>query len=175
MSSGHIVTSAGPRLGRGARVPAAACSRAWGLGSGFSVGIPGSLSIPSLEALTSSGGSALGPAHGLARRPGPWPGTLAAGNGSARCSEFCTEAPSEIKDVQSDAVGPGCEMWVLTITVCSLRKGSAWAPTDSSPMSRPPSMHLPSEGACYERPTPHPTSRRRRRPPPTGRYGSATR
>ena len=120
-----------------------------GLGSGFSVGIPDPLSIPSLEAPTSSGGSALGPAHGLgldgrapAGAPGQ-PGMVQPGAGI-----FGTEAPSEIKDVQSDAACPGCD--VVLITVCSLRKDHLGAYGFESDVS-PAIDALATRGVRYER------------------------
>ena len=120
-----------------------------GLGSGLSVGIPDPLSIPSLEAPTSSGGSALGPAHGLgldgrapAGAPGQ-PGMVQPGAGI-----FGTEAPSEIKDVQSDAACPGCD--VVLITVCSLRKDHLGAYGFESDVS-PAIDALATRGVRYER------------------------
>ena len=132
-----------------------------GLGSGLSVGIPDPLSIPSLATPTSSGGSALGPAHGLGldgRAPAGAPGQPGMVQPGAEI--LGTEAPSEIKDVQSDAACPGCDVVLITVSFAPER--ITWAPTDSSPMSRPPSMHSPREGFATSGPTPHPTSRWRR-------------
>ena len=119
-----------------------------GLGSGFSVGIPDPLSIPSLEAPTSSGGSALGPAHGLgldgrapAGAPGQ-PGMVQPGRISVRRPQARSRTSSRT------AACPGCD--VVLITVCSLRKDHLGAYGFESDVS-PAIDALAQRGVRYER------------------------
>ena len=119
-----------------------------GLSTDISVGIPDPVTIPALEAGAPQGGSALGPAHGLGLDGRAPAGAAQPGMVQPGAGVFGADAPSEIKDVQSGAACPGCD--VVLITVCSLRKDHLGAYGYDADVS-PAIDALAERGVRYER------------------------